>query len=242
MRLAVQLMSKSPPFVIVVVGLASEARVARVAEGVRVCCGHGRGMADALIAALTPQCTGILSFGFCGGLDPRLRSGVPLVASMVIGATQRFPTDERWSESLLMSHPHAAHVPILSLDQAVVDPSRKARLFLHTGASAVDMESHIAAAIAAQYDLPLAVLRVVADPAARQVPLSAIRGVRPDGRTDMMALVRALLHSPGEISGLVGVAREAWTARRTLTRTAKVFGHGFRVPVQGQCQVISDDR
>lgn len=61
--------------------------------------------------------------------------------------------------------------------------------------------------------LPFAALRVIADPAQRHVPPSAMRGMREDGRTDAIALLRALARRPRDIAGLVGIARDAWTAR-----------------------------
>ena len=207
-----------PPFIVVAVGLAFEARIARTVRTARVCCGRGPVMAAALDAALGPQCAGILSFGIAGGLDPALRPGTPLIASAVIGESSHLPTDEDWSRMLLASHPAAVHAPLLSVDEPIVDPAGKDRQFQRTGAAAVDMESHIAAAAAKKHGLPFAALRVIADPAQRHVPPSAMRGMREDGRTDAIALLRALARRPRDIAGLVGIARDAWTARLTLAR------------------------
>lgn len=219
-----------PPFIIVVVGLAFEARIARLADSVRVCCGRGSAVAASLGAALGPGCAGILSFGIAGGLDPGLRPGTHLVASAVIGATGHTPTDEAWSRALLRSHPAAIHAPILSVEEAVVDPAGKNYHFQRTGAAAVDMESHIAAAVAAQHGLPFAVLRVVADHAHRRVPHSAIQALRDDGHTDTMAVLKALLRRPAEITAMVGVARDAWAARMALSRSPRHIGRGISVP------------
>jgi len=211
-------MSVEPSFIVVAVGLAFEARIARAARAARVCCGRGPSMAAALDAALGPKCGGILSFGIAGGLDPALRPGTQIIASAVIGESGRMPTDESWSRALLDSHPAAVHAPLLSVAEAVTDPAGKDHHFQRTGAAAVDMESHIAATVAQRHGLPFAVLRVIADPADRHVPPSAMRGMREDGRTDAMALLRALARRPGDIAGIIGVARDAWTARLTLSR------------------------
>jgi len=211
-------MSAEPPFIVVAVGLAFEARIARNARAARVCCGRGPSMLAALDAALGPACAGILSFGIAGGLDPALRPGTPLIASAVIGEGSCLATDARWSRALLDSHPAAIHAPLLSVPEAVADPAGKDRHFQRTGAAAVDMESHIAAAVANRHGLPFAALRVIADPAERHVPPSAMRGMREDGRTDAVALLRALARRPRDIAGLVGIARDAWIARLTLAR------------------------
>ncbi len=211
-------MSVESPFIVVAVGLAFEARIARAAGAARICCGRGPTMAAALDASLGPNCAGILSFGIAGGLDPALRPGTPLIASMVIGEDGPLATDAKWSSALLDLHPAAVHAPLLSLRDAVADPAGKIQHFRRTGAAAVDMESHIAAAVAERRGLPFAALRVIADPAHRRVPASAMRGMRDDGRTDAIAVLRALTRRPREIAAVVGVARDAWAARVALSR------------------------
>jgi len=222
-------MSVQPPFIVVAVGLAFEARIARLAEATRVCCGRGPAMAAALDAAIGPGCAGILSFGIAGGLDPGLRPGTHLVASAVFGASGAMATDEIWSRALLRAHPAAIHAPILSVEEAVVDPAGKDRHFQSTGAVAVDMESHIAATVAARHGLPFAVLRVVADHAHRRVPQSAIKAMRDDGSTDTMAMLKALLRRPAEITAIMGVARDAWAARMALAQSPRHLHRGIAV-------------
>ena len=162
----------SAPFVVVATGLQFEARLAR-GPGVNVCCGRGTQMAVALATAVGAGCRGILSFGIAGGLDPQLHAGAVIVASSVIGANgvkMALPADENWSQILLRALPQAVHAPVLGVDAPVTEPSDKLHLFMQTGAAAADMESHIAAAVAASQSLPFAVLRVVADPAHRRIP------------------------------------------------------------------------
>jgi hopanoid-associated phosphorylase len=226
-------MKVQPPFVAVIVGLAFEARIARSAPSARVFCGRGLEVTGALSAALGPDCGGIISFGVAGGLDPSLRPGAQLVASAVVRNGVSIPTDEGWSRSLLRAHPDAIHAPIASVEEAVTDPFGKGRLFESTGAAAVDMESHIAADLATKHGLPLAVLRVVADPATRHVPHSAMQGMRPDGRTDGLAVLRSLMRRPSEIAGMVRVARDAWVARLALERSPQYLARSFAVADAG---------
>jgi adenosylhomocysteine nucleosidase len=223
-------MKIQPPFVAVLVGLAFEARIASAAPTARVFCGRGPEVIGALSAALGPECSGIISFGVAGGLDPSLRPGAQLVASAVIRDGVSIPTDEGWSRSLLRAHPAATHAPIASVQEAVTDPAGKSRLFETTGAAAVDMESHIAADMAAKHGLPFAVLRVVADPATRHVPHSAMCGMRPDGRTDGIAVLRSLLRRPADFTGIIRVARDAWTARVALERSPQYLARSFAMP------------
>ncbi len=226
-------MSSQNSFILVVAGLLFEARIARRNGTARVCCGRGPEMAAALGAALGaaigPRCSGILSFGIAGGLDPALRPGAQLVASCVVTTKGTTATDAIWSGSLLRSHPRAIHAPILSTPEAVADPADKNEHFRRTGAVAVDMESHIAAEVAVELGLPFAVLRVVADPATRRVPQAALSGLLPNGRTNVPAVLRALLRRPAEIVDLFHVARDAWTARLALLESPHQLGHEFDV-------------
>jgi hopanoid-associated phosphorylase len=226
----------SEPFVIVAVGLDFEAKLALAGGETRVCCGRGSEMAVALATAIGPGCAGILSFGIAGALDPQLRTGTYIVASSVIGANGvriALPTDERWSQFLLRSRPHQVHAPVLGIDVPVTEPEDKLRLFHQTGAAIVDMESHIAASVAASHGLPFAVLRVVADPARQRIPQAALRGMRPDGSLDALAVLRALWRRPGEIASMPGVARNAWIARNALARARYGLGRGFGLPDLG---------
>jgi hopanoid-associated phosphorylase len=190
----------------------------------------------ALATAIGPSCAGIISFGIAGGLDPELRTGTTIVASSVIGANgvrSGLPTDERWTELLMRACPQQIHAPVLGVDAPVTEPIDKLRLFRQTGAAAVDMESHIAASIAISHGLPFAALRVVADPAGQRIPQAALRGMRPDGSLDAVAVLRALWRRPGDIAAMPSVARNAWAARAALARARHGLGRGFGLPDLG---------
>jgi adenosylhomocysteine nucleosidase len=220
----------SGPFVVVATGLQFEARLAHAPDKVKVCCGRGTHMAVALATAIGPGCAGIISFGIAGGLDPQVRAGAVIVASSVIGANgvkMALPADERWSQRLLRALPQAMHAPVLGVDAAVTEPASKLSLFRQTGAAVADMESHIAAAVAARHDLPFAVLRVVADPAGQHIPQAALAGMREDGSTDAMGVLRALTQTPGDLFDLPGVAFNAYVARKALVRARRDLGAGF---------------
>lgn len=214
-------------FVVVAVGLDFEERLALGVGHAKVCRGRGPVMAQALTAAIGPGCSGIISFGIAGGLDPKLRAGAHVVASSVIGANGAVATDLSWSQLLLSVRPDALYAPILGVDQPVMGPIGKLRKFHRTGAVAVDMESHIAADVATANGLPFAVFRVVADPAHQRVPRAALHGMRADGTLDRLAVMRAMLRAPAEIAGLVAVARHTAVARLALTRAHRNLARGF---------------
>jgi len=219
-------MSEPQRFVAVATGLAFEARLARGDE-TRVCCGHGQRLSEALRAAAGPGCAGIVSFGIAGGLDPRLGVGAAVIASSVIGADAAYPTDARWAQRLLQAAPGAEHGSLYAADQPVLDPAAKAALHRRSGAAAADMESHVAAAIAAEKKIPFAVLRVVADPANRRVPDAALAGMRDDGTLDALAVLRALMRQPAALAPLMRVARDTSIARKVLADLFHRLGPGF---------------
>lgn len=213
------------PFVLVVVGLAFEARIAGISKGTAICCRRGDAAARAMQDALdSPACRGVISFGIAGGLDRSLRSGTHLVASHVITPEGTIPTHEGWSRTLLNSSSEALHAPILGADDVIIEPDEKHDLFARTGAVAVDTESHITALMARERGLPFTCLRIVADPAHRRVPKAAISGLHPDGRAYPAGVMRELLRRPRETAALLAIARDTWRARRVLARAIALAG------------------
>ena len=159
--------------IVVVVGLAFEARIAAGPNTAVICSGDGRELSANLECAISAGCRGLLSFGLAGGLAPQLRPGACLVASEIVSAAGRLTTHPHWSQNLLKAFPQAIGGPILGHAAPVMEPAAKHALWQQTGAHAVDMESHIVAQMAAVHGLPMAAVRVVADPGHRALPRAA---------------------------------------------------------------------
>jgi len=109
----------------------------------------------------------------------------------------------------------------------VCDPGDKRALHLNTGAIAVDMESHVVATVGAAHGLPVAAMRVITDPAERALPASAVAAMRPNGTTNIGAMIRAMLMRPREIPALFQTAFDALAARATLVRGRRLLGPGL---------------
>jgi len=92
----------------------------------------------------------------------------------------------------------------------------KAALHSETGAAAVDMESHIAAAYAAESGLPFAALRVIADPASRALPALAVSAIKPNGDIDLRKILRGIARNPTTLRGLVATGIDFNRALRSL--------------------------
>lgn len=209
---------------IVVVGLAFEARIA-AASGLQVICGgDGRNLRPALHEAMTVGCRGLISFGVAGGLAPELEPGACIVASGVVSADGHRATDRYWSQALLRAMPGAVSGMLAGAPGPVATPAEKHALHRSTGALAVDTESHVVAATAAHHNLPMAAIRVVCDPQTRTLPDLALRAVRPDGSTNVFLLLRSLLRRPDKLPELVQIALDARNARATLVQCCRLLG------------------
>jgi hypothetical protein len=68
---------------------------------------------------------------------------------------------------------------------------------------------------------------VVIDPAHRAVPAAAIAGMRPGGGTSVTAVLRELIASPAQLSSLLRIAADAYTARGALLRARRMLGPAF---------------
>ncbi len=215
---------------IVVVGLAFEARIAK-GPGVEVICsGDGRGLERALTDAVRGGCEGLISFGVAGGLAPDLPPGTCIVGSSVLFGQGRLQTDRRWSEKLLRTIPGAIHGMLLGVTSPIGDPDIKQKLHASTGAIAVDMESHTVARVAAAHAVPMAAVRVITDPAVRALPACALAAMRPDGTTDITAMIRSVIRRPRELPALLRTALDARAARAALLRGRQLLGPRLGLP------------
>jgi adenosylhomocysteine nucleosidase len=222
--------------VIIVVGLAFEARIA-AGPGVHVICsGDGRNLAARLKAAILESrtmvrgCPGVISFGVAGGLAPDLHPGTCVVGSAVVSGSDQMPTSPEWSRKLLKTIPDSVSGMLLGVPKPVAHPDEKRALYLQTGAIAVDMESHIVASVALAHDVPVAAIRVITDPAKRALPVSAVAAMRPNGTTDIGAMLRSVFRQPRQLPALLQTALDARAARATLVRGRHLLGPAFTLP------------
>jgi len=212
--------------VLAVSGLAREAAIAG-GPGTRALAGAGPRLEGLLDQAIAAGAAGVISFGIAGGLDPRLVPGTSILAGAVLGQGQRWPVDPVWRARLAARLPGALACDLAGIDSPLLAEANKRELYRATGACAVDMESHLAARRAQAAGLPFAALRIVCDPASRRIPRAAIAGMRDDGRTDLGAIVGALLSRPGDLPDFVRLAWDAQLAFGTLQRCRRAVGQGW---------------
>ncbi len=212
---------------IVVVGMAFEARIAS-SLGVRVVCGgDGKNLATTLTHAMAAGSSGLVSFGVAGGIAPALKPGACVIASSVIDRDCVHKADPRWAQRLARLIPGAVSGAILGVPEPIAHAEAKRALHARTGAFAIDMESHVVARTAAEHRVPFAAIRVVVDPVERTIPRSALAGTRSDGTIDPVAVMRALVRYPRDLFGLIRMSFDARAARATLVRGRDLLGPGL---------------
>ncbi|RZF31593.1 phosphorylase [Paraburkholderia sp. UYCP14C] len=232
--------------VIVVTGMAFEARIARGdgSERVEVVYAARADLLErALNAALARGAAGIVSFGTAGGLAPDLEPGALIVADAVHGPSGRIDTDRQWAQRIAaavtdrrMAEGLAGRVrrgAMAAVAAPLITAEDKRALHESTGALAVDMESHIAGATAAAHGLPFAVCRAVVDPAWRTLPPAATAGLRDDGSTALGPILRELLRQPSQLGALLRLAADARAARTTLIEARNALGKGGVLRITG---------
>ena len=146
---------------IVVVGMAFEARIAAGLGIPVICGGDGKHLAADLTHAMAAGCGGLISFGVAGGLAPGLKPGSCVIGSSVLDGDVTRPTDARWSQRLMRMIPGSVLGAIAGVGEPLAFASEKQELHEKTGALIVDMESHVVARAAAQHGVPVAAIRVV---------------------------------------------------------------------------------
>jgi adenosylhomocysteine nucleosidase len=221
--------SNDPRPVLIVTGLVQEARIAAGPGMIVICSSSDPKQLRALLATLdSTTFRGVISFGVAGGLDPSLKSGDVVVATEVLAGDTRFLAGLALNEELIARaalHRRRVVRGVLSgVEQVIAAAACKAALHLETGAAAVDMESHIAAAYAAEAGLPFAALRVISDPASRALPALAKSAIKPNGDIDLGKVLRGVARNPTTLRALVSTGIDFNRALRSL-RGCRGFLH-----------------
>jgi adenosylhomocysteine nucleosidase len=210
-----------PSNVLIVCGLKREAAILR-GPGRTALCGDAGTLRLRLAEAASLRPSLVVSWGLCGGLDPRLRPGDLILGGEVVSNQGDVRTDEAvtasLAERLLAAGVRGGVERFAASDAPVVTAAAKAGLRRMTDASAVDMESLIAGRYALEQGIPFAILRAVSDPAERDLPPLVLKAVDSNGGIDALAVVGGLIRSPGQIAGLRAAARDSRAAFQALKR------------------------
>ncbi len=207
--------------VLIVCGLKREAAILS-GPGRTTFCGDAPTLRARLaeVAGLGPSL--VVSWGLCGGLDPKLRPGDLILGREVVSADGAIRTDEAVTSSLAQrlagAGARVAAERMVGADAPILTAVAKAELRRATGAAAVDMESLIAGQYALRRRIPFAILRAVADPAERDLPPLVSKAVDSEGGINTLAVIGELIRSPAELAGLRALAADSGAAFRALNR------------------------
>lgn len=178
----------------------------------------GGGDAVRLEAALEEragEAQAVLSCGIGGALDPALKAG-----DVVFDLPHPREGGSALQKGLRDAHPGR----IVGQDHICATAAGKAALRARTGASAVDMESHVAARVAARHGLPFAAIRTISDRADETLPPAALVGMNPDGSMALGRVLASLARHPVQLPALIRTGTSAEAAFRALGRVGDALG------------------
>lgn len=219
--------------ILVVTGVAREARIAAGPSVVTVCSGGSPERLRTLLARHDINgLTTVMSFGIGGGLNPAFRPGQIVVADAVVTGGERFTTNPRLTEALMRALASREDIKplratIVGVERAVLNPEAKAEMRECTGAAVVDMESHIAAGFAETLGLPFAALRVVCDPAHHNLPPLVADALNADGSVSLKGVFSSLIRTPGQIGDLIRLASDSRQAFAALSSAGALLRTAF---------------
>lgn len=198
-----------------IVGLKAEARILRALGHTGVGGGTPAGAEAAAEALVAAGATELVSFGLAGGLDPALRPGDVVIPTAVLCNGERYDADP----GLVRRLGGATTNTLLAGAVVAATADAKAALFQASGAAAIDLESGAVARVAQRHKLPFAVLRVICDPASRDLPPAALAALDGRGAIRAVHVLAAIARNPKQIPALIRLARDAQAAQ-TILRAA----------------------
>ncbi len=185
-------------------------------SGVRVLAIGGKG--EGLDGIQGPFC-GVISFGMAGALSPDLRIGDWIIGSRTCGPLE-VECDPQWQAALANALPNARIGPVYADGRLIGDSLEKRSLCCRHGALAADMESHIAAELAAGAGVPFAILRCISDEALHQLPPAIAVAMRPDGGLALGNVLKSIAGRPRQVFDILSTLSHFTRAYAALRRDA----------------------
>ncbi|MGZ3649972.1 MAG: phosphorylase family protein [Bdellovibrionota bacterium] len=222
--------------VLIVVGMASEADIARGDEtsGTIVVGAMNENALRAHLASLDPRkFRAVISFGVAGGLDRKLPVGTLVIPEQIVAEGHHLlashALNQRTRQTLTAAGLHFSTENIAGVDE-LAEGTDAQRLALQkaSGSGAVDMESHIAAEFAAHANLPFIAIRALSDTYGDILPPAARLQLGENGEVQMGSVLGSILSNPGQISDLVKTGQHFKAAKVTLEKARAALPELFR--------------
>lgn len=176
----------------------------------------GGGDAAYLAAELdrrAPHAEAIVSWGLAGALRDDLAIGDWVIGTGVSGGFEH-DCDAAWVVRARAALP-GARSGRFHADGLLADAPAK-RALGAGGSMAVDMESHIAARVAAAHGLPFAILRVVSDRVDDAMPPAVLVSMGPRGKTAYARVAASLARHPAQVPAFAAFARHSMACLKVL--------------------------
>ena len=204
---------------IVVVGMAFEARIAAGLGVPVICGGDGTKSRASLARAMAAGCGGLISFGVAGGLAPDLKPGTCVIGSAILDDEAQRPTDARWAQRLMRIIPGSVYGPIAGVREPIAhaadkrapapaDRRDRGRHGIPCGRATRPRGTACRSRRSAWWSI-----RSSAPFRARRSPARA-----PTARSIRSRSMRSLLRYPRDLVGLIRMSLDARAARATLVR------------------------
>jgi len=181
----------------------------------------------------------LFSFGSAGALDPTLRTADVLLPAGVIDETGgRWPVDHGLHRflSALFAPYRPCTADLLAVGRPLAGVQAKIEHWDTGAAAAVDMESAALAAVAAEYAVPFAVLRVVIDEQRHAVPEVLLAACDPFGRVAPARVAALLLGRRVGWRQVADLARARRRAAQRLRRLGRELVAGWESNNQYSCR------
>ena len=158
----------------------------------------------------------LVSYGFCGALDPDLRVNDIFIASEVQSIAGTVACDELRRRPSAWNGTMPAPQRLISMDRVAITAIEKSKLY-ETGAKAVEMEAGGVGAHAASRHLPFHCIRVVTDSASDEFALDFNQLRDQEGRFSRAKILASAARRPLKlIPDLIRLNRRAARAAQTL--------------------------
>jgi adenosylhomocysteine nucleosidase len=155
------------------------------------------------IARVQPE--RVITAGFAGGLNPRLRFGAVVYEQDFDAGFGRELEELGAIASKFHCHRRVA-----------TTAAEKSALWQETGADAVEMESSVIRTICREFKIPSATVRVISDDARQDLPLDFNALMTAEDRINYLKLMWAVFSRPGRIPKLIQFQRQTLDAARRL--------------------------
>jgi adenosylhomocysteine nucleosidase len=199
-------------------GIESEAVIARRVDGAVVACAGARPQKARWLARelIKKGATRLMSFGIAGGLEPGLPIGSLVVGSQVSSVDSTWACDDAWINKLSHSLPEGHCGGVWGSEFLVPTATDKAALYHKSRCLIVDMESQAAAQVAAEANVPLAVVRAVCDTSDMDVPPVVMASIKEDGSINYTRAIGHILRHPSEVPDLFHMGKGTSRALKVL--------------------------